>query len=116
MSTRTKRELDHDDLQILEECISCARSIMKAHTREEKSRKRLHEKIEELPKRWQVSPAVAKALVNTVPRLLDMRRTLLNMPALVRKIVRQTVKKGLDSAVKLTNISDMPSRPMLPYR
>ncbi|MEE9311023.1 MAG: hypothetical protein V3V10_01300 [Planctomycetota bacterium] len=112
MSTRAKHELDHEDLQILEECLSCARSIMKAHTREEKSRKRMQENFEELPKRWQVSPAVAKALVNTVPRLLDMSRTLLNMPALVRKIV----KKGLDNAVKLTSISDMPSQPMLPYR
>ncbi len=107
MSTKTTNKTDRDieleDLLILDECLACARLMMKAHIGEEKQRNKLIEKGEELPKRWQISPAVVRGLLTIVPKLQGYRRMLRKIPAMVENVS----KKVIQQAVKLTNINDM---------
>lgn len=115
-SNKTKHEIDQEDIAINAECLACARAIIKSHTTEQKYRKRLEENGQNAPKRWQVSPAVAKSVLGLIPKLQEVRRVLCELPALIKPAAKKVSAKAKTEAVRMASISNLllPKSPLLP--
>ncbi|MHC4840515.1 MAG: hypothetical protein ACYTDT_06065 [Planctomycetota bacterium] len=81
---RSKHDIDKEDLRILDELITRARSMVAAHTGEQLKRRELRKNGKKPQSPWQVFPNVATGILSLVPRLLECRRATLSMPPLKR--------------------------------
>ncbi|MHC4841305.1 MAG: hypothetical protein ACYTDT_10195 [Planctomycetota bacterium] len=104
MNSVTQQQIETQDHEILDELITCAREMVRAHARELTDRTHRHKEGRRPPEKWEISPAVIRGLLALVPRLLDARRVALGMPRLMQKAKpanpkQQRLPKVLSQAV-----------------
>ena len=115
---KTKTRINQTDQDILDELIACARKVVATHTRELDEREKLHREGKKAPDKWDVSPATIRGVLSLVPKLLEIRRVLHDLPPLTRErvtaskqaAVRAAPKSAGPQPVDFTNINNAISR------
>ncbi|MDC1141521.1 hypothetical protein OAU50_00375 [Planctomycetota bacterium] len=104
MNTNVK--IDEQDQEVLNELITCARGIVATHTRELTEREQRHREAKRPPEKRQVSPSVIRGFLSLVPKLLEMRRALRNMPPLKRITVKAKKSSNQRETLNFANVNN----------